>query len=157
MKITLSSLIYNLVVNALVCLALGIAGTALAGFSSFAWPSFLLNLGVSYLLAMAVGLSVPFVRVGRWFTHLFGVRNDTYTHNLPYRLLASFIGSLIFFSILSPTLFFLNFFLAGAADFLPRFLTYLTTVPVLFAVDYLSSLMFDIPGYRLAKKVDPAF
>jgi hypothetical protein len=157
MKITLAKFLYNAILNLLVCLALCLASAALTGFRSFEPVPFFLNLLLSYALAMLIGLLIPLMAIGKAFAGLFKVKNDTYTGHLAYRLLATFIIAMIFYLIISPSLALFNYFLYGYMDPLAAFLSFLRSMPFLFLVDFLSSLLFDIPAYRLAHRVDPAF
>lgn len=155
MKITVSKVIYNLLVNIPVCLALALAGAFLGG--SFSWVSLLINFAISFVLAMCIGLFIPLTAIGRWFTGLFHVRNDTYTHNLPYRLLATLISSLIFYFIISPVLMVANYFLNGGISFNEAFLNYLIDIPFMILVGYTSTLISDLFGYKVAHRVDGNF
>lgn len=155
MKITVSKVIYNLLVNIPVCLALALAGAFLGG--SFSWINLLINFAISFVLAMCIGLFIPLTAIGRWFTGLFHVRNDTYTHNLPYRLLATLISSLIFYFIISPVLMVANYFLNGGISFNEAFLNYLIDIPFMLLVGYCSTLISDLFGYKVAHRVDDSF
>lgn len=156
MKNWKSSILYNLLVNIPVCFSLCVASTLL-GKSPVNWPNFFLNFGVSFLIAMAIGLFVPLTAIGRWFTALFKIDTTTYKGNLPYRLLATLISSCIFYFSISPTLTVMNFLLSGNSDWGTSFVHWLLNVPFLFLVGYLSTLVSDIPAYQSAHRLDPDF
>jgi hypothetical protein len=156
MKITKSSLVYNIIINIPVCFALSIFGALVNSFD-INWPNFAINYAVSFVLAMAIGLFIPLMAIGRWFTGLFGVPNETYTHNLRYRLLASLISSLIFYLIISPTLTVMNYFLLGGQSVEETLLHWLVNFPFLFLIGYTSTLVSDIPAYKAAHKIDKNF
>ena len=109
MRFKVSNLVYNLLLNFAVCTMLTLTAQFLNnnGFIVTV-PDVFVNFAISYPIAIEIGMLVPLVRIGKWFTALFGVRNDTYTHNLAYRLLATFIASLIYSLILSPLSYLIN-------------------------------------------------
>jgi hypothetical protein len=156
MKITKSSVLYNVIINLPVCFALSLFG-ALVNSLTIDWANFAINYAVSFVLAMAIGLFIPLTAIGRWFTGLFGIDNRTYTHNIRYRLLASLISSLIFYLIISPTLTVMNYFLLGGTSVQETVYHWLVNFPFLFLVGYTSTLISDLPAYRAAHKVDPNF
>jgi hypothetical protein len=156
MAITKSSLYYNLLVNVPVCFALSLGG-ALVNSLTIDWANFAINYAVSFVLAMLIGLFVPLTAIGRWFTGLFHVENKTYANNLRYRLLATLISSLIFYLIISPSLTVMNYFLIGAGDPLNTLYHWLLNFPFLFLVGYTSTLISDLPAYKVAHNVDPNF
>ena len=156
MKITKSALVYNLLANIPICFFLSlVANIAVTG--TIDWLNIAINFSLGFPIAMIVGLFVPLVRLGRWFTSLFNVKNDTYTNNLPYRFLATLISTLIFFVALNPFLSFMNTVVMNDGNFSDFFLTWLRNVPLMMAVGFVSSLVFDIPAYRCAHKIDPNF
>lgn len=127
------------------------------GFQVYA-SDFFINFAISFPIAMAIGLILPLLWLGRWFTALFGVRNDTYTHNILYRCLATFFSSLLYSLILSPISYLINRLIFDPSYPIGQYaLDCLKTIPVMVAVGFVSSLFFDIPAYRVAHKVDPNF
>lgn len=156
MAITRSSLVYNIIVNIPVCFSLCLASSLLNGLP-IDWANFALNFSVSFVLAMLIGLFIPLGRIGRWFTALFHVDTTTYKGNLPYRLLATFISSCIFYAIISPTLTVMNYFLKGGESVQEVCYHWLLNLPFLFLVGFLSTLISDLPAYRRAHQIDPKF
>jgi hypothetical protein len=156
MKITFSKVIYNVIVNIPVCFCLAIAG-ALMGGSTINWANLGINFSISFVLAMLIGLFVPLTAIGRWFTALFRVPNETYTHNLRYRLLATFISSCIFYFIISPILTVANFYLVPNQNFGACVINWLVDIPFLLLVGFLSTLASDLVGYKAAHKIDQTF
>lgn len=127
------------------------------GFQVYA-SDFFINFAISFPIAMAIGLILPLLWLGRWFTALFGVRNDTYTHNILYRCLATFFSSLLYSLILSPISYLINRLIFDPTYPIGQYaLDCLKTIPVMVAVGFVSSLFFDIPAYRVAHKIDPNF
>lgn len=156
MKITKSLLVYNLLTNIPVCFALSLAGALLAS-NTIDWLNFAINFALSFLVAMAVGLFIPLVRIGRAFTALFHVDNRTYTHNLPYRLLATLSASAIFYLAISPLLSVVNYFLVPGKTPQEVTLAFFHNLPLLFLIAFSVSLLADLPAYRLAHHLDPEF
>jgi hypothetical protein len=157
MKITFAKFIYNAILNLAVCSALCLSSVALNGFNSFQAIPFFTSLLFSYILAMVIGLFIPLMGIGKAFASLFKVKTETYTGNLAYRLLATFIIAAIFYFLISPSLALFNYFVFGGGEPKSAFLGFLRTFPSLFLVDFFASLFFDIPAYRLAHHFDPAF
>ena len=107
---------------------------------------------------MAIGLVIPLLWLGRWFTALFGVKNDTYTHNILYRCLATFIASVTYSFILSPISYLINRLIFDPSYPIGKYaIDCLRTIPVMVGVGFVSSLIFDIPAYKVAHKIDPNF
>jgi hypothetical protein len=156
MKITKSSLVYNLACNPPISFALSLAGALLAS-STINWANFAINFAISLTIAMLVGLFVPITRIGRAFTAFFHIDNRTYTHNLAYRLLATLAGTFIFFFAISPVLSVVNYFLVPGSTPLEVFLAFLRNFPLLFLIDFTATLLSDLPAYRLAHYLDPDF
>jgi hypothetical protein len=156
MKITLSKLVYNLLINIPICFALCFTAVLISG-KGINWPNFWINISVSYVLAMLIGLFVPLMLIGKRFTALFKVDTTTYTHNIRYRLLATFIGSVIFFSIISPSLTILNYFILKNQTIEECLLSWLANIPLMFLVAFLSTLVSDLPAYKIAHKIDDKF
>ena len=159
MKIKLSSFVYTLLLNFPVCIMLTLTAQFMnnGGFRVMV-PDVFINFGISFPIAIVIGLVVPLVSIGKWFTALFGVKNDTYTHNLSYRLLATFIASLVYSLILSPLSYLSNRLIYDPNYPIGQYvLDCLKTIPVMVGVGFVSSLFFDIPAYRVAHKIDPEF
>lgn len=159
MRFKVSNLVYNLLLNFAVCTMLTLTAQFLNnnGFIVTV-PDVFVNFAISYPIAIAIGMLVPLVRIGKWFTALFGVRNDTYTHNLAYRLLATFIASLIYSLILSPLSYLINRLIYDPSYPIGQYvIDCLKTIPVMVGVGFVSSIFFDIPAYRLAHHIDPEF
>lgn len=159
MNFSKSNVIYNLLLNLPVCVMLTLTAQFMnnGGFQVYA-SDFFINFAISFPIAMAIGLILPLLWLGRWFTALFGVRNDTYTHNILYRCLATFFSSLLYSLILSPISYLINRLIFDPTYPIGQYaLDCLKTIPVMVAVGFVSSLFFDIPAYRVAHKVDPNF
>jgi hypothetical protein len=156
MKITPSKLLYNLIVNALVCLALAFAGARLSS-PAFDWVNLAINFSISFVIAMLIGLFVPLTAIGKWFTGLFRVPNKTYTGNPLYRLLATFISSCIFYFTISPVLALTNFFLLPNQDPNVCLINWLINIPLMLLVGFCSTLLSDLFGYRAAHSIDKTF
>ncbi|MBR0439545.1 MAG: hypothetical protein IJK27_02125 [Bacilli bacterium] len=159
MNFSKSNVIYNLLLNLPVCVMLTLTAQFMnnGGFQVYA-SDFFINFAISFPIAMAIGLILPLLWLGRWFTALFGVRNDTYTHNILYRCLATFFSSLLYSLILSPISYLINRLIFDPTYPIGQYaLDCLKTIPVMVAVGFVSSLFFDIPAYRVAHKIDPNF
>ena len=106
---------------------------------------------------------IPLTAIGRWFTGLFHVPNETYTGNMKYRLLATLIISFIFFIIISPTLTVINCFIYPAVygrDPLPwqqALLIFLINAPLMLLIGFISSLINDIMAFKAAHAIDHTF
>ncbi len=159
MKITKSKLLYTFLLNIPVTTMLTLTAQFMnnGGFIVY-WRDFLINFGISFPIAIAIGLILPLVGLGKWFTSLFHVKNDTYTHNLAYRLLATFFASLLYSLILSPISYLINRLIFDPNYPLVSYvLDCLKTIPVMVGVGFVSSLFFDIPAYKAAHAIDPTF
>jgi hypothetical protein len=106
---------------------------------------------------MCIGLFIPLVKIGKWFTKLFKVNNTTYTHNIKYRLLSTVAISFIYFIGLNPFLTILNTLILGNSTLQQSFMTWLVNAPIMFLIGFLASLVSDLPAYRAAKKIDKTF
>lgn len=159
MNFSKSNILYNLLLNVPVCLMLTLTAQFLTNGGFKVLPvDFVINFFISLPIAMAIGLILPLVWLGKWFTALFGVKNDTYTHNMLYRCLATFFSSLIYSCILSPISYLINRLIYDPSYPIGQYaLDCLKTIPVMVGVGFLSSLLFDIPAYRAAHKIDPNF
>ena len=156
MKFFMSKLVYNIICNIPVCFFLCLAASLVHG-SEIDWINFGINFAVSFILAMCIGLFIPLTSIGRWFTALFHVRNDTYTGNVQYRVLATIISTLIFFIIINPTLTILNFFLLKSQTAYECFLDWLINIPLMLIVGFTSSFISDFLAYKAAHKIDDRF
>jgi hypothetical protein len=104
---------------------------------------------------MIIGVFVPLTAIGRWFTGLFGVKNDTYTGNVPYRLLATLITSIIYYIVITPTLSLLNYFVFHTTTIEQMFITMGLSAPIMILVGFTSSLISDVFAFKVAHRVDP--
>ena len=168
-KIKLASFIYALLVNIPVCFALCLtsaiigasdfdSGILTIDFTSFNWLNILYNFLIGLTIAMLVSTFVPLTDIGRWFTNLFGVKNDTYTGNMKYRLLSTLISTLIFYSAITPVLVLFNYFVLRVYDSPKQALvTFLISIPFLLIVGFTSSLINDVGAYQVAHKIDENF
>lgn len=158
MKFSKANIIYaflcNIPVSACLCLAANIS----ANHGVFVLNDFLLNYAISLPVAILICLFVPLIRLGKWFTSLFGVNHETFTGNLMYRLLATLFYSFIYFLILNPVLAISNALINHVwIELSLWFFNWMRTLPGMLAVGFTSSLFFDIPAYRTAHKIDPSF
>lgn len=159
MHITKASLVYNLLLNFAVTSMLTVTAQFLTnGGFRVVVPDVFINFAISYPIALCIGLFIPLMQIGRWFTALFGVKNDTYTNNIAYRCLATFIASLIYSLILSPLSYLINRLIYDPSYPIGQYvIDCLRTIPVMVGVGFVSSLFFDIPAYQAAHKIDPSF
>lgn len=158
MKIKKSMVVYNVLCNVPVCFFLTLASALIAGNGAILdrW-NFALNYAVSFILAMLIGLFVPLTRIGRWFTGLFGVRNDTYAGNPAYRILATIVISFIFFVGINPPLTILNFLILRDCTFRECALDWLVSAPIMLLVGFFASLISDPGAYKAAHAIDKNF
>lgn len=157
MKISFKSkFVYNLVINIPVCFFLCITA-ALRASLEIDRVNFAINYAVSFVIAMLIGLFIPLVRIGKRFTKLFKVDNETYKGNIKYRLLSTLIISFIYFIILNPTLTILNYFIIADSTIYECFINWLINIPLMFCVGFFSSLISDLPAYKIAHKIDENF
>lgn len=159
MKITKAKVVYNLLINIPVSSILTITAQFLTHQDFIVyWQDFVINFAISFPIAMMIGLFMPLMGLGKWFTAAFGVKNDTYTHNMAYRLLATFFISVIYSLILSPLSYLINQLIFNPGFSVIQYIfDCLKTIPVMIGVGFMSSLFFDIPAYRVAHKIDPEF
>lgn len=169
MKIKLATFVYCLICNIPVCFFLCLAaaiigasnfeeGTLTIVFSDMNWLNILYNFLVGFTIAMAVGMFVPLTKIGRWFTGLFHVRNDTYTGNMPYRLLATLIITLIYYVAITPVLTLLNYYALHVYNTASQaFASMLINIPIMLLVGFVSSLINDIGAYKVAHMIDSEF
>lgn len=169
MRIKLATFVYNLICNIPVCFFLCFAaaitgassiegGALIIRFNEIEWLNILWNFLVGFTIAMIIGNFVPLTRIGRWFTALFHVRNDTYTGNMPYRLLSTLIITLIFYVTITPTLTLFNYFVLRIYTTPAQAgISFLINIPIMLLVGFVSSLINDIAAYKVAHMIDSDF
>ena len=173
-KFRLSLFVYSLIcdipVSFFLCLTSAISaqstlvdGVLTISFVTIDWLNMATNFVIALVLSLLISNFIPLTAIGRWFTGLFGVPNETYTGNMKYRLLATLIISFIFFIIISPTLTVINSFLFPALqgkDPLPWqqvLLIFLINAPLMLLVGFVSSLINDIAAFKAAHAIDDTF
>lgn len=154
----------NLPVTFALCLTSSIYGVAgwadgilTFNLGAISWPIFFLNWGVAMCLAMIVGYFVPLVMIGRWFTRLFKVDDTTYKGNMPYRLLASLVITVIYFLAITPSLTVFNWLVFRFTDFPTALLNMLKQSPFILIVGYIVSLITDVWVYQIAHRMNDDF
>lgn len=169
MRIKIASFVYCLICNIPVCFCLCFvsavigasdfeAGTLTIVFTNIVWLNILWNFLVGFTIAMCVGMFVPLTKIGRWFAGLFHVRNDTYTGNMPYRLLATLIITIIYYIAITPALTLFNFFALHVYTTASQaFASMLVNIPIMLLVGFVSSLINDIGAYKVAHLIDSDF
>ena len=169
MRIKLATFVYCLICNIPVCFCLCFAaaiigasdfeaGTLTIAFNQIVWLNILYNFLVGFTIAMIVGMFVPLTKIGRWFTGLFHVKNDTYTGNMPYRLLATLIITLIYYVCITPSLTLFNYFVLHVYNTPAQaFASMLVSIPIMLLVGFVSSLINDIGAYKVAHMIDSDF
>ncbi|HBF68405.1 MAG TPA: hypothetical protein DDW20_03690 [Firmicutes bacterium] len=169
MKIKGSGIIYSLLCNLPVCLFLTLTSTLIGctdlqsgilsiDFNQINWGIFFINYGLSYLLANTIGIFVPLSLIGKWFTGLFHVKNDTYTGNAPYRLLATLAISIVYYLGITPVSSLFNYFVFNTFNSIDQLLlNMLMSMPLMLLVGFTSSLISDIFAFKVAHKIDPEF
>lgn len=169
MRIKAATFVYCLLCNIPVCFFLCLAasivgasnieaGTLIINFNSIVWLNMLYNFLVGFTIAMVVGMFVPLTKIGRWFTGLFHVKNDTYTGNMPYRLLATLIITLIYYVAITPTLTLFNYFVLKIYTTPAQALvSMLINIPIMLLVGFVSSLINDVMAYKVAHMIDADF
>lgn len=165
MKLKRGVLIYTLLCNIPVCFFLCL-GSAIAAatniesmvltidFNSLDWLSLLWNFCIAYVLAFCVGYFVPLCSIGRWFAALFHVENKTYTGNVPYRLLATLISSIIFYFGITPILTVLNVWVFNL-QWNQGLLNMIIQAPIMIVTGFVASLINDVWAYKIAHHYDP--
>ncbi len=167
-QIKLSLFVYNVICNIPVCFFLCLTSAIIASsdfdswvltinFAAINWGNMAINFAVAFVLAMLIGLFIPLTRIGRWFAGLFHVKNDTYTGNMKYRLLATLISSVIFYLIITPSLTVLNCFILTNQGWRAAVVTALITMPIMLLVGFVSSLLSDLTAYKVAHHIDESF
>ncbi len=169
MRIKVATFVYCLICNIPVCFFLCLAASIIGAtdfesgiltinFNDIVWLNMLYNFLVGFTIAMLVGMFVPLTRIGRWFTGLFHVRNDTYTGNMPYRLLATLIITLIYYVAITPALTLFNtYVLKIYTTPTQAFVAMLVNIPIMLLVGFVSSLINDIGAYKVAHMIDSDF
>lgn len=156
--LTKANIAYALCCNIPVSFCLCLAANLINNGGVIDWASVGFNYAISLPVAILISLFVPLVSVGKWFTSLFGIKHDTFTHNLHYRVLAIFIASVIYFVILNPILAIANGLASQQWMGINRWVfSWLRSIPSMLIVGFFSSLFFDIPAYKIAHKIDPNF
>jgi len=174
MKFRLSLFVYSLIcdipVSFFLCLASAISaqtdfdsGVMTISFVTIDWLNMLTNFVIALTLSLLISNFIPLTAIGRWFTALFGVPNDTYTHNMKYRLLATLIISFIFFIIISPTLTVINSLIFPLLDgkdplsWKQILIMFFANAPLMLLVGFISSLLNDIVAFKAAHAIDETF
>ena len=166
--IKLSLVVYNLICNIPVCFFLCLTSAIISAsdfdnwvltinFNNINWFMMLMNFLIAFALAMCIGLFVPLTRIGRWFAGLFHVKNETYTGNMKYRLLATLSSSLIFYIIITPTLTMLNCFVFTKQGWNAALFSLIINAPLMILVGFVSSLLSDLGAYKVAHHIDHTF
>lgn len=174
MKFRLSLFVYSLIcdipVSFFLCLASAISaqsdfdsGVLTISFVTIDWANMATNFVIALVLSLLISNFIPLTAIGRWFTGLFGVPNDTYTNNIKYRLLATLIISFIFFIIISPILTIVNSFILPAIQgkepltWKQGLFIFLINAPLMLLVGFISSLLNDIVAFKAAHAIDDTF
>lgn len=174
MKFRLSLFVYSLIcdipVSFFLCLASAISaqtdfnsGVLTISFVTIDWLNMATNFVIALVLSLLISNFIPLTAIGRWFTALFGVPNDTYTNNIKYRLLATLIISFIFFSIISPILTIVNSFVLPAIQgkdpltWQQGLFIFVVNAPLMLLVGFISSLLNDIVAFKAAHAIDDTF
>lgn len=161
-----SVVIYCAICNIPVCFFLCLTSSIIAcsnikdniltiNFNSMDWLAFWMNYVVAFVLAMCIGIFIPLTQIGRWFTGLFHIKNETYTGNVPYRLLATLIITLIYYAIITPTLTLLSVLAFKSATWDKALITMAISFPIMIVVGFTSSLISDIFAFKVAHHYDP--
>lgn len=164
------SLICDIPVSFFLCLASAIsaqsdfnAGVLTVSFVTIDWLNMAMNFVIALTLSLLISNFIPLTAIGRWFTNLFHVPNETYKGNIKYRLLATLIISLIFFVIISPTLTILNSFVFPAIQgkeplsWQQALFLFIVNAPLMIMVGFISSLINDVMAFKAAHAIDNSF
>ena len=139
------------------------SGILTVNFTTIDWLNFLTNFIIALFLSIMISNFIPLTAIGRWFTGLFHVPNETYTGNVKYRLLATLSSTFVFYIIISPTLTIVNCVIYPAIRNEPMlsggqiFLSMLINMPILLLVGFVASLINDLMAYRAAHHIDHSF
>lgn len=173
-KFRFATFIYSLVcdipVSFFLCLASAItaqsnldAGILTINFNTIDWANFAINFAIALVLSLFISNFIPLTAIGRWFTSLFNIPNETYTGNVKYRLLATLITTIIFFVIISPTLTLFNCVIYPTIvgedifSYKKMLFNFLVNAPILLIVGFVSSLINDLAAYKAAHYIDHNF
>lgn len=164
------SLICDIPVSFFLCLASAIsaqtdfeAGVMTISFVTIDWLNMATNFVIALTLSLIISNFMPLTAIGKWFTGLFHIPNDTYTHNMKYRLLATLIISFIFFIIISPTLTVINSFIypllygREPLHWQQALFIFVINAPLMLVVGFISSLINDITAFKAAHAIDNTF
>jgi len=158
------AIICDIPVSFFLCLTSAIAattsfngGVVTIALNQINWLEMAMNFVIALFLSLMISMYVPLMRIGRWFTALFHIENETYTGNVPYRLLATLISSFIFFIIISPILTVLNCFVLHHTGWKTAIITFFINAPILLLVGFVSSLIADLTAYKAAHHIDSNF
>ena len=169
MKIRLAIFVYCLLCNIPVCFCLCLAasivgasdfehGVLTIAFGDINWLYMLYNFLVGFTIATIVGNFVPLTDIGRWFTGLFHIENETYEGNIRYRLLATLIITLIYYSAITPALTLFNFYVLKIYSTPQQaIMAMIINIPIMLLVGFVSSLISDLGAYRVAHMIDKNF
>ena len=173
-RFRLATFIYSLIcgipVSFFLCLSSAIVaqsdldgGVLTINFNTIDWANFGTNFVIALTLSILISNFIPLTAIGRWFTGLFHVPNETYTGNVKYRLLATLSSTIIFYLIISPTLTLINCVIyplikheavmSGKAILLSM----LINMPILLLVGFVASLINDLAAYKAAHYIDHTF
>lgn len=173
-RFRLATFIYSLLcgipVSFFLCLSSAIVnqsdlnnGVLTINFTTIDWTNFAVNFVIALVLSLVISNFVPLTRIGRWFTKLCKVPNDTYTGNIRYRLLATLSSTIIFYIIISPTLTVFNCIIYPLIHGEPVMsggqilLSFLINMPILLLVGFVASLINDLAAYKAAHYIDHNF
>ena len=164
------SLICGIPVSFFLCLSSAIVsqsdfdhGILTINFTTIDWLNFATNFVIALTLSILISNFIPLTAIGRWFTGLFHIPNETYTGNIKYRLLATLSSTIIFYLIISPTLTLVNCVIyplilnepvmSGKAILVSM----LINMPILLLVGFVASLINDLAAYKAAHYIDHTF
>ena len=138
-------------------------GVLTINFNTIDWANFATNFVIALALSILISNFIPLTAIGRWFTGLFHVPNETYTNNIKYRLLATLSSTIIFYLIISPTLTLVNCVIYPLMKNEPVMsgkqilLSMLINMPILLLVGFVASLINDLAAYKAAHHIDHTF
>ena len=138
-------------------------GILTINFNTIDWANFATNFVIALALSILISNFIPLTAIGRWFTGLFHVPNETYTNNIKYRLLATLSSTIIFYLIISPTLTLVNCVIYPLMKNEPVMsgkqilLSMLINMPILLLVGFVASLINDLAAYKAAHHIDHTF
>ena len=173
-RFRLATFIYSVVcgipVSFFLCLSSAIVaqsdldgGVLTINFTTIDWANFATNFVIALFLSIMISNFIPLTAIGRWFTGLFHVPNETYTGNVKYRLLATLSSTIIFYLIISPTLTLVNCVIyplikhEAIMSGKQILLSMLINMPILLLVGFVASLINDLAAYKAAHHIDHTF